>query len=204
MGLSDHEKRIVLAIGQTMFPRDAVLGIDADDAGLAAWVDQYVGRMPPAGRNQIRALLRAFDLGFAPWSGRPSNSFVRARPADRAAYLETWERSTLYTQRMLYDAIRTMLTFGYMDAEVVDRHIRPDEHAPSEAPAQQVAAVGAGAGAGGSIATADVVAPATPKATPPENAAGPTATPVATSVATSVATPVTRRPKTRRARKGAR
>ena len=65
MGLSEDEKRIVLALGQAMFPRDRVLDVDADDAGVVAWVEDYLDRMPPFARGQIRALLKKFDLGFA-------------------------------------------------------------------------------------------------------------------------------------------
>lgn len=133
MGLTDHERRVVLAIGQTMFPRDAVLGIDADDAAVVPWVEEYLDRMPPLGRTQIRALINTFDYAYAAWSGRPRDTFVAARPDDRARYLESWERSTLYTQRMLYEAIRAMLTFGYVDSPRVDAAIRPPEDASHRA-----------------------------------------------------------------------
>jgi hypothetical protein len=126
VGLSDNEKRIVLAIGQTMFPRDAVLSIDADDAGVVGWVDDYLSRMPTFARGQIRALLNTFEYGYAAWSGRPRDTFTGARPADRAAYLESWERSATYTQRQLHEALRAMFTFGYVDSEPVDRAIRPE------------------------------------------------------------------------------
>ena len=129
MGLSDSEKRLVLAIGQTMFPRDAVLSIDADDAGIVPWVEDYLDRMPPMARTQIRALLNTFEYGYAAWSGKPRATFSSARPAERAEYLESWERSTLYTQRMLYEALRAMFTFAYVDSEPVDRAIHPVEEA---------------------------------------------------------------------------
>lgn len=136
--LSDRERQIVLAIGQTMFPRDTVIGIDADDADILPWVDDYLGRMPALGRNQIRALLSTFDLGYAAWAGRPRDTFRGARPADRAAYLESWERSTSYTQRMLYEAIRALLTFAYVDSRAVDELIRPN--LPEEVEPSRVAA----------------------------------------------------------------
>ncbi|MEQ1504641.1 MAG: gluconate 2-dehydrogenase subunit 3 family protein [Myxococcota bacterium] len=125
MGLSDHERRVVLAIGQTMFPRDAVLGIDADDAGVVAWVEDYLDRMPPFARGQIRALLNTFDYGYAAWAARPRDTFAAARPADRVAYLESWERSSVYTQRMLYEALRAMFTFAYVESEPVSAAIHP-------------------------------------------------------------------------------
>jgi hypothetical protein len=134
MALSEHttgpltsgERRIVLAIGQTMFPRDGVLPFDADDAGVVEYVEDYLGRMPPFSRAQIRALLNTFEYAFAAWAGRPRDTFSSARPADRALYLESWERSATYTQRMLYEAIRAMMTFAYVESDVVDAAIRPE------------------------------------------------------------------------------
>lgn len=131
MGLSDHEKKVVLALGQTMFPRDNVLPYDADDVGVVAWCDDYLDRMPPFSRAQIRALLNTFEYGYAAWAGRPRDTFTSARPADRAAYLESWERSATYTQRMLSEALRAMLTFAYVGSDAVDGAIRPAEEQAS-------------------------------------------------------------------------
>jgi hypothetical protein len=125
MVLSDQERRVVLALGQCLFPRDALLGVDADDARVVAWVDDYLARMDPVARTRIRALIRAFDLGFVAWAGRPTASFVTARPDDRAAYVASWDHSPTYTQRMLAEALRTVLTFAYVDSAVVDSALRP-------------------------------------------------------------------------------
>lgn len=122
MVLTDAERRIVVALGQTMFPRDGVIGLDGEDAGVADWVDDYAARMPPLSRTQIRALLRSFDLGFGVWAGRPRETFAAARPDARAAYLESWERSSTYTQRMLYEALRSFLSFAYVEAPAVRAH----------------------------------------------------------------------------------
>ena len=135
MGLSEHEKRVVLAIGQAMFPRDATLPYDADDVDVVAWCDDYAARMPPFSRAQIRALINAFEYGYAAWAGRPRDTFSSARPADRVAYLESWERSSTYAQRMLYEALRAMLTFAYVGSDEVEAAIRPadsrsDDYAP--------------------------------------------------------------------------
>lgn len=137
MALSDGEKRIVLAIGQTMFPRDGVLSIDADDARVVAWVEDYVERLPPLSRGQIRAMLNGFDLGYAAFTGKPRDRFASARPADRAAYLESWERSTTYSSRMLHEALRAMFTFAYVDSEGVDRAIRPADASTSRSRAAE-------------------------------------------------------------------
>lgn len=124
MALSDQEMKIALALGQTMFPRDGVLGIDADDAGVAPYLDDYVSRMPGFSRTQIRALLNTFEYGYGAWAGRPGATFSSARPPERAAYLESWETASTYTQRMLYEALRTMFVFAYVESDVVLEAIR--------------------------------------------------------------------------------
>ncbi|MEQ1569462.1 MAG: gluconate 2-dehydrogenase subunit 3 family protein [Myxococcota bacterium] len=133
MGLSDNEKRIVLAIGQTMFPRDSVLSIDADDAAVVAWVEDYISTMPALPRGQLRALLNTFEYGYAAWSGHPRAAFTLARPAERAEYLESWERASTYSQRMMYEALRAMFTFAYVDSEPVCEAIGSDRPAPVRA-----------------------------------------------------------------------
>ncbi|MBX2796063.1 MAG: hypothetical protein KTR31_00300 [Myxococcales bacterium] len=123
--LTDLEKRIVAALGQTMFPRDKVIDLDGEDVQVVAWVEGYVGRMPPFSRGQIRALLQTFNLGFGAWARTPGATFASAKPSERAEYLETWERSTTYTQRQLYEALRAMMTFAYADAPDVAAIVRP-------------------------------------------------------------------------------
>jgi hypothetical protein len=126
LALSEDEKRIVRALGQTMFPRDGVLDVDADDADVVSWVEEYLGRMPPFARGQIRALIKTFDLGYAAWAVRPGARFSMAKPSDRTAYLETWEQATTYTQRQLYEALRCMMVFAYVSAPEVEKAFLPE------------------------------------------------------------------------------
>jgi hypothetical protein len=135
MVLTDQERRVVFALGQCLFPRDSVLDVDADDAGVVDWVDDYLGRMEPVARTKVRALIRAFDLGYIAWAGRPGASFLTASPADRAAYVEAWDQSPTYTQRILSDALRTVLTFAYVESAEVSAAVRPS-------PAEDTASVG--------------------------------------------------------------
>jgi len=115
MGLTDHEQRVVRAIGQALFPRNRVIDADAEDVGLVAWVEDYLWRMPPAARTQIRALLRTFDVGYTAWAAHPSARFIAARPADQTAYIDSWTESPTYLQRMLFEALWTVMAFGYVE-----------------------------------------------------------------------------------------
>ena len=127
MALSDQEKRVVRALGQTMFPRNKIIDLDGDDVGVVAWVDEYVRRMPPFARAQIKALLNTFELGFGAWAMRAGATFTAANREDREAYLDSWENASTYAQRQLFQAIRAMMTFSYVDAPPVAHAIRPEE-----------------------------------------------------------------------------
>lgn len=115
MGLTDHEVRVVRAIGQVLFPRDKALDADAEDVGLEGWIEDYLGRMPPSVSLQIRALLRTFDVGFGLWALRPGTSFVAGKPEEQQAYIDSWSESTTYTQRMLFEALWCVFAFGYVE-----------------------------------------------------------------------------------------
>lgn len=128
MALSDQEKRIVHALGQTMFPRNKVIDLDGDDVDVVGFIDEYVRRMPPFARGQIRALLNTFELGFGAWALRPGARFTGANREDREAYLDSWEDASTYAQRQLFQAIRAMMTFSYADAPAVMAEIRREEH----------------------------------------------------------------------------
>jgi len=127
MALTDRERRIVHALGQTMFPRNRTLDLDADDVGLVDWVDGYVGRMPPFAAAQIRALLNTVDLGYGAYAMTPGATFTSAERAQREDYLSSWEKASTYTQRQLYAALRAMLVLGFVDSPKVLEQIQPKE-----------------------------------------------------------------------------
>lgn len=123
MGLTDHERKVVRAIGQTLFPRDRSVDVDAEDVAIVTWVTDYLWRMPPASRTQIRALLRTFDLGYGAWAMKPGASFTAARPDEAAAYIASWSESTTYVQRMLFEALWTVFAFGYVEQAEAQGHV---------------------------------------------------------------------------------
>ncbi len=127
MPLTDRERRIVHALGQTMFPRNRTIDLDGDDVGLTDWVDGYVGRMPPFAAAQIRALLNTVDLGYGAYAMTPGATFTNADRAQREAYLASWENGSTYTQRQLFAALRAMMVLGFVDSPKVLERIQPSE-----------------------------------------------------------------------------
>jgi hypothetical protein len=123
MGLTDQEKRLVRAIGQTMFPRDRVIDVDAEDVHIIPWIEDYLWRMPAMNRNQIRALLQTFDVGFGAWALRPGTRFAAGKPAQQMEYIEFWSESTTYTQRMLFEAIWCVFAFAFVEQAEAQGHV---------------------------------------------------------------------------------
>lgn len=127
MALSEQEKRAIVALGQTMFPRNKVIDLDGDDVDVVGWVEEYVRRMPPIGRAQIKAMINTFELGYGAWAMRPGATFSGARRKERESYLESWETSSTYAQRQLFQGLRAMMTFSFADAPAVMAEIRPED-----------------------------------------------------------------------------
>ncbi|MEN0068355.1 MAG: gluconate 2-dehydrogenase subunit 3 family protein [Myxococcota bacterium] len=125
MVLTDRERRIVHALGQTMFPRNRTIDLDADDVGVVDWVDEYVGRMPPFAAAQIRALLNTVDLGYGAYAMTPGSTFTSADRESREEYLSSWENASTYTQRQLFQALRAMMVLSFVDAPKTLERIKP-------------------------------------------------------------------------------
>lgn len=117
--LTPREVRIVRAIGKALFPRDKNVDVDAIDVGVSRYIDDWMSRCGTAERAQFHALLNAFDAGYPVWARDPSLRLEAARREDRRAYMESWERSQIYLQRMLWEGLRSMFLFAYVDADAV-------------------------------------------------------------------------------------
>ncbi len=118
-GLGDTERAVASTIATWLYPPAGALGVSGAADRVSVYVDDYAARLPTASRLQFRALLHAMDRGFGPWAGRPTARLTEARPKDVAAYLTAWAKAPTYTQRMLFEGLRTVLMMAYAsDPEV--------------------------------------------------------------------------------------
>ncbi len=117
--LSASETRIVAALAEAMFPRERGVDVNGVEAGIAAYVDDYVAALPTFERGQIRALLAAFDRGFGVFRARPSQRFAGASLPERRDYVESWARSNTYTGRMVFEGLRTVMTIAFAESPAV-------------------------------------------------------------------------------------
>ena len=106
--LTAFEARQVEKLGRTMFPKGGAIRLDAVDARVVDYVDTYLTWMPKEQRALIRLLFVAFGLVS------PKDD------ARRKAWLLRWETSRLLPRRVIFQALRSVLTLAYTaDPEVL-------------------------------------------------------------------------------------
>jgi hypothetical protein len=121
--LSRKEQAIVSACADALFPPGGPIPLSGTDAGLLAYVDTYVRRLPPLARVLVRLLFHSVEHG--PWifGPRPAR-FTRLRPEERVAVLRAMARSRMYFRRLSCLSLRAMMTMGYLAHPEVARTMR--------------------------------------------------------------------------------
>lgn len=137
--LTEAERRIVRALGQAMFPREAQGLPDGMESGLVDYVDDLLARSLPFERAQLRAMFQAWDRGFGVWSGNPLGRLVTAPAEEVSDYLRSWEESPLYERRMLFEALRSVLLMGWFGSPKVQAEVGVSAPEDVDAPMAWVA-----------------------------------------------------------------
>jgi hypothetical protein len=121
--LSAKEQAIVAAVADAMFPKGGAIPLSGTEAGLIAYMDAYVGRMPNASRALCRLLFPFLEHG--PWLFGPKRiRFTRMNHDERLAALDDMRTSSIYFRRIAFLSMRTMLTMGYLANGDVMRSMR--------------------------------------------------------------------------------
>lgn len=145
--LTADEARIVRALGQAMFPREAQGLPDGIEARIVDYVDGLLAMALPFERAQLRGLFQLYDRGYAAFAGRPTARLVEADAESVHEYLRSWEESPTYARRMVFEALRSVCLMGYFGGEVVNAGVgvnaAPDPDAPMAFVARAVAGLSA-------------------------------------------------------------
>lgn len=139
--LTPIEARIVAAIGQTMYPREGGIPIDATQARAVEYVDRWLLALPANERVLVRLMFALFEVAVPVFAGRPTR-FSRAAPQLRYDYLVGWETSRFYFRRSAMLALRSVFALAYLGSDEVLRTIGYENGA--ETLARQRAERGAG------------------------------------------------------------
>ncbi|HEY4119526.1 MAG TPA: hypothetical protein VGM56_16775 [Byssovorax sp.] len=111
--LSRKEQAVIGACSDAFFPAGGPIPVSGNDAGLVAYMDDYLGRMTQASRVLVRLLFVLLEHG--PWLFGPRRArFTRLAHEDRMRFLDKLRASDVYFLRVAFLSMRTMLTMGYL------------------------------------------------------------------------------------------
>jgi hypothetical protein len=119
-----REAAFLEAAAEAMFPVGGAIALSGRDVDLPGFVDGYLAALPPRLRLQIRALFLLVEqatLVFPPPGPRRFRRFSALTPEQRVAVFEGWTRSRLFVRRLVFIALRAVLTMGYLGNPAVRR-----------------------------------------------------------------------------------
>ncbi|MBN2196163.1 MAG: hypothetical protein JW751_25330 [Polyangiaceae bacterium] len=137
MALTQYESRISRALADVLFTPNGSLP-DPDEAGVVDRVAAYLGSLPMDAQAQMRALLVAFDVGFAVVMRSPTKRFIDATYEQQQEYVRRCESAHGH-QRTSYDGLRLVFVVAYAESPAVLRAI--GVHPTGDAVPAPVAAV---------------------------------------------------------------
>jgi hypothetical protein len=136
--LGRKEQAIVAACADALFPPGGPIPLSGTEAGLVAYMDTYVRRLPRGPRLLARLLFHYIEHG--PWIFGPRHvRFTRLSPGERVDALRRMAHGDLYFQRLALLSLRAMMTMGYLanprvaDAMRMVPDTAPFEHRRSQA-----------------------------------------------------------------------
>ncbi len=120
--LTRKEQAVIAACADAYFPAGGPIPISGTEAGLVAYMESYMDRLPSTTRFLSRALLLIVEHGplfFGPRFAR----FTRLSPEERIASLKGMGESSIYFRRICFTSMRAMLTMGYLANPTVCRQM---------------------------------------------------------------------------------
>ena len=122
-----REAALVDAVGEAMFPAGGAVPYSSREAGVCDHTDRYLRALDPAKRLQIRllfALVEHATLFFpGPGIGGLRRFSSQGREA-REAILRSWSSSGLALRRLLFQALRAVMTMAYLGTPGVLRSLQ--------------------------------------------------------------------------------
>jgi len=115
--LAAREWALVAAASDALLPPGGAIAPSAAEAGVPAYVDRYVGNVPPNMRLLMRMLFLLFEQATlfvaAPGPGG-RRRFSDLSLEQRVAVLERWRTHSLYPLRLVFMSLRAILCMGYL------------------------------------------------------------------------------------------
>lgn len=117
MALTQYESRVARALTDVLFSPSGSLP-DPDAAGVVERVASYFAALPVDLQAQLRALLVAFDVGYAVVMRSPTRRFIDASFEEQQEYVRRCESSRGH-QHMSWDGLRLIFVVAYVESPAV-------------------------------------------------------------------------------------
>jgi hypothetical protein len=122
--IARREAAFLESVAEAMFPAGGAIALSGRDVDLPGFVDDYLAALSPRLRLQLRALFLLVEqatLVFPPPGPRRFRRFSALTPEQRVTVLEGWTGSRLFARRLVFIALRAVLTMGYLGHPAVRR-----------------------------------------------------------------------------------
>lgn len=123
--LAPREAAFLDAAAQALFPPGSEISLSGREADLPAYVDRWLTAVPGRQRILIRLLILLVEQAtiFFPAPGFGFRRFSSLRAQQQEAVLEAWKSSRLAPRRLVFTALRAVLTMGYLGNPEVLGHL---------------------------------------------------------------------------------
>lgn len=120
--MSESEMAVLRACAEALLPAGGAIALSGADAGVVAYFDKMIARVPPTTRTLLRVLIRFVE--YSPWMYGPFKArMTRLSVADRMKVVQGLSESRIYLLRTAFIALRTVLTIAYFGNAEVNRSI---------------------------------------------------------------------------------
>jgi hypothetical protein len=121
-GLNEGEMSVLRACAEALLPAGGAISLSGVDAGVVAYFDQLIARVPATTRVLLRVLIGFVE--YSPWMFGPFKAqMTRLSLADRMKVIQGLSESRIYLLRTAFVALRTVLTIAYFGNAEVNRSI---------------------------------------------------------------------------------
>jgi hypothetical protein len=107
-----REFRIVASLADVLFPPGNALGISGRQARVPEYIDHMVAGMEPDKATETKAMFLLFEHGTLAF-GLRRKRFTDLPAHAKETYLRRWERSRVYSRRLLAAGLKTYLGLAY-------------------------------------------------------------------------------------------